>query len=45
MAVIKACSRSTRLEQQQVNLKLLSYRPCDADPKAGLGRKAQRIPW
>ena len=43
MAAIKARSRSTRLEQQQVILKLFGYRPCDAAAKTELGRKAQRV--
>ena len=43
MAAIKAHSRSTRLEQQQVILKLFGYRPCDAAAKEELVRKAQRI--
>jgi hypothetical protein len=40
---IKEHSRSTRLEQQQVILKLFGYRPCDAAAKAELVRKAQRV--
>jgi len=43
MAAIKAHSRSTRLEQQQVILKLFGYRPCDSAAKEELVRKAQRI--
>jgi len=43
MAEIKAHSRSTRLEQQQVILRLFGYRSCDAAAKEELVRKAQRI--
>jgi hypothetical protein len=43
MAANKAHSRSTRLEQQQVILKLFGYRPCDAAAKEELVLKAQRI--
>jgi hypothetical protein len=43
MAEIKARSRSTRLEQQQLILKLFGYRLCTAAAKADLERKAQRV--
>ena len=48
MAAIKAHSRSTRLEQQQVILKLFGYRPCDAAAKEERhGRQTgdRRLPW
>ena len=41
-AEIKPPSRSTRLEQQQIILKLFNYRSCDSSAKEELGRKAQR---
>jgi TnpA family transposase len=40
---IKPPSRSTRLEHQQVILKLFDYRLCDAAAKGELKRKAQRV--
>jgi hypothetical protein len=40
---IKAISKPTRLDQQQVILKLFDYRPCTATAKADLERKAQRV--
>jgi hypothetical protein len=40
---VKAPSRSTRLEQQQIILKLFDYRLCDAAAKAELDLKAQRV--
>jgi TnpA family transposase len=40
---VKAPSRSTRLEQQQIILKLFDYRFCDAAAKAELDLKAQRV--
>jgi Domain of unknown function (DUF4158) len=43
IAEIKAPSRSTRLEQQQVILKLFDYRFCDAAAKGELARKTQRV--
>jgi hypothetical protein len=43
MAEIKSPAKSTRLEQQQVILRLLEYRPCDAAAKAELERKARRV--
>src|ERR1035441_7819181 len=38
---IKSPSRSTRLEQQQLILKLFDYRPCEAGAKKELEGKAQ----
>jgi len=43
IAEIKARSRSTRQEQQQLILKLFGYRLCTAAVKADLERKAQRV--
>jgi TnpA family transposase len=43
IAEIKARSRSTRQEQQQLILKLFGYRLCTAAIKADLERKAQRV--
>jgi hypothetical protein len=43
MAEIKSPAKSTRLEQQQVILRLFEYRPCDAVAKAELERKARRV--
>ncbi len=43
IAEIKARSRSTRQEQQQLILKLFEYRLCTAAAKADLERKAQRV--
>jgi len=43
MAEIKSPAKSTRLEQQQVILRLFEYRPCDAAAKAELERKARRV--
>src|ERR1035437_7582953 len=43
MEEIKSPARSTRLEQQQVILKLFDYRPCDAAARAELEQKAQRV--
>jgi hypothetical protein len=43
MTEIKSPARSTRLEQQQVILRLFDYRSCDAAAKAELERKAQRV--
>ena len=40
---IKSASRSTRLEQQQIILKLFDYRFCDAAAKKELEGKAQRM--
>ena len=40
---IKSASRSTRLEQQQIILKLFDYRFCDAAAKKELEDKAQRM--
>jgi Domain of unknown function (DUF4158) len=40
---IKSPARSTRLEQQQIILKLFEYRLCDIAAKAELERKAQRV--
>jgi hypothetical protein len=42
-AEIKPPSRSTRLEHQQVILRLFDYRLCDAAAKRELERKAQRV--
>lgn len=42
-AEIKALSKPTRLEQQQVILKLFSYQFCDAAAKSELEQKAQRV--
>ena len=36
-------AKSTRLEQQQVILRLFDYRPCDAAAKAELEQKARRV--
>lgn len=43
MAEIKMLSKPTRLEQQQVILKLFGYQVCDAAAKSKLEQKAQRI--
>src|SRR6266702_283827 len=43
MTEIKSPARSTRLEQQQIILRLFDYRSCDAAAKAELERKAQRV--
>jgi hypothetical protein len=43
LAEIKSPARSTRLEQQQIILKLFDYHPCEAAAKAELERKAQRV--
>jgi hypothetical protein len=43
IAEIKTLSKPTRLEQQQVVLKLFGYRLCDAAAKAELEQKAQRV--
>jgi TnpA family transposase len=43
MAEIKGLSKPTRLEQQQVILKLFGYQPCDAAAKSKLEQKAQRV--
>jgi len=43
IADIKALSKPTRLEQQQVILKLFGYQLCDAAAKAELEQKAQRV--
>jgi len=43
MAEIKALSKPTRLEQQQVILKLFGYQLCDAAAKSDLEQKAQRV--
>jgi hypothetical protein len=40
---IKPLSKPTRLEQQQIILKLFDFRLCDAEAKQNLERKAQRI--
>jgi hypothetical protein len=40
---IKPLSKPTRLEQQQIILKLFDFRLCDAEAKQDLERKAQRI--
>ncbi len=42
-AEIKSPSRSTRLDQQQIILKLFDSRPCDAGAKKELEGKAQRV--
>lgn len=43
VAEIKALSKPTRLEQQQVILKLFGYHACDAAAKSKLEQKAQRV--
>ncbi|MDQ5988682.1 MAG: Tn3 family transposase ISPsy42 [Syntrophus sp. SKADARSKE-3] len=43
MAEIKVLSKPTRLEQQQVILKLFGHQLCDASAKAELEQKAQRV--
>jgi hypothetical protein len=43
VAEIKAVSKPTRLEQQQVILKLFGYQACDAAAKSKLEQKAQRV--
>ena len=43
IAEIKVLSKPTRLEQQQIILKLFGYRLCDAAAKAELEQKAQRV--
>jgi TnpA family transposase len=43
IAEIKTLSKPTRLEQQQIVLKLFGYRLCDAAAKAELEQKAQRV--
>ena len=43
VAEIKALSKPTRLEQQQVILKLFGYQACDAAAKSKLEQKAQRV--
>ena len=43
MADIKGLSKPTRLEQQQVILKLFGYRLCDAAAKSELEQKANRV--
>jgi len=43
MAEIKGLSKPTRLEQQQVILKLFGYQLCDAGAKSKLEQKAQRV--
>ena len=43
VAEIKALSKPTRLEQQQVILKLFGYQVCDAVTKSKLEQKAQRV--
>ena len=43
LATIKALSKPTRLEQQQIILQLFGYSACDSAAKEELERKAQRI--
>jgi TnpA family transposase len=43
LATIKALSKPTRLEQQQIILKLFGYRLCDGTAKAELEQKGQRV--
>jgi Domain of unknown function (DUF4158) len=43
IAEIKTLSKPTRLEQQQIVLKLFGYRLCDAAAKAELEQKVQRV--
>ena len=43
VAEIKGLSKPTRLEQQQVILKLFGYQLCDAAVKSKLEQKAQRV--
>jgi TnpA family transposase len=43
LAPIKALSKPTRLEQQQIILKLFDYRLCDSAAKEELEQRAQRI--
>lgn len=43
LAEIKAPSKPTRLEQQQIILKLFDFRLCDAEVKAQLEQKALRV--
>src|SRR5204863_6610128 len=43
LASIKALSKPTRLQQQQIILKLFDYRLCDSAIKEELELKAQRI--
>ena len=43
VAEIKVLSKPTRLEQQQVILKLFGYQVCDAAAKSILEQKAQRV--
>jgi hypothetical protein len=43
MADIKGLSKPTRLEQQQVILKLFGYQLCDATAKSELEQKAKRV--
>jgi hypothetical protein len=40
---IKVLSKPTRLEQQQVILKLFDYKTCDAVAKSALQQKARRV--
>jgi hypothetical protein len=40
---INPLSKPTRLDQQRAILKLFDYRPCDADAKKELEKKAQRV--
>jgi exonuclease VII large subunit len=43
LASVKALSKPTRLEQQQIILKLFDYRLCDSAAKEELEQRAQRI--